>query len=380
MGIDTFATDGKSVWYWPDFVVGLTHEETVGVEAHESFHPGLGHQSRRGDREHYLWNVAGDLEINPILISAGYKLPKCALLPVQFNLPDGKVAEWYYEKLKKMRNEQKDAQSKSRYGCPLDGTGQNGGSEGDKPGSDAGNGQGNGKKAKGFADPGGCGGILDAGDEAEQAKSKCDWQVVIAAAQAAAKGRGDLPGALLAKIKTLLEPSEDARRVLEDFCERTLKQREETDWSTPNRRYLSQGLYLPGPCGEEIGHLVVAVDTSGSVWSEAPKFAKWLSGILGCEPVKVTVLICDAEIQSVQTWEPGKPFEMDVKGCGGTSHRPVWEYVRKMDELPQAIICLTDGVTDFGNDPGVPVLWAMTKEGKNITPPFGRVVKIGEDQ
>src|SRR6516164_2351236 len=64
MGIDTFATDGKSVWYWPDFVVGLTHDETVGVEAHESFHPGLGHQSRRGDREHYLWNVAGDLEIN----------------------------------------------------------------------------------------------------------------------------------------------------------------------------------------------------------------------------------------------------------------------------------------------------------------------------
>src|SRR6516225_10741132 len=66
MGVDTACTNGKIVRYSPDFIVGLTHAELVGVLAHEALHAGLGHQARRGSREPVLWNFAADLEINPL--------------------------------------------------------------------------------------------------------------------------------------------------------------------------------------------------------------------------------------------------------------------------------------------------------------------------
>jgi hypothetical protein len=38
------------------------------------------------------------------------------------------------------------------------------------------------------------------------------------------------------------------------------------------------------------------------------------------------------------------------------------------------VVCLTDGQTTFGSDPGCPVLWALTGD---VEVPFGRKVVIG---
>ena len=51
-------------------------------------------------------------------------------------------------------------------------------------------------------------------------------------------------------------------------------------WSRPNRRFVWQGLYLPGLHSEDIGEVVIAIDTSGSVGDRGPVIS-FVSGDMG---------------------------------------------------------------------------------------------------
>src|SRR5215472_1788128 len=82
--IETMATDGRSLFYNPEFVDTLNAAELAGVLAHEVLHPALQHHTRRGDRDQPRWNIACDYAINPILIDAGLTLPKDVLIDNRF--------------------------------------------------------------------------------------------------------------------------------------------------------------------------------------------------------------------------------------------------------------------------------------------------------
>ena len=41
------------------------------------------------------------------------------------------------------------------------------------------------------------------------------------------------------------------------------------------------------------------------------------------------------------------------------------------------VVCLTDRYTCWGDDPGLPVLWALTADS-SAEPPFGQTVRIGK--
>jgi len=45
------------------------------------------------------------------------------------------------------------------------------------------------------------------------------------------------------------------------------------------------------------------------------------------------------------------------------------------DVDPACVVALTDLHTSFGQDPGMPVLWAVTG-GNTRKPPFGRVLHL----
>ena len=92
----TAATNGKQHYWNPEFVTGLTTEETLGVQAHESEHDARHHGTRRGSRDPQKWNEACDFAINPDLIREGFKLPKGALL-------DWKYEGWSAEDIYRAR-------------------------------------------------------------------------------------------------------------------------------------------------------------------------------------------------------------------------------------------------------------------------------------
>jgi predicted metal-dependent peptidase len=339
--IDTMATDGKRLLYNPDFTNRLPKDEVLGVVAHEVMHCSNAHHARRMGRNARAWNIACDLAINHILEKeAKFVLPKLRLMPGEGeykDMPPGLSAEEYYRLL------------------PEDA-----------------------KQGGGQDDPGGCGGVQDPGDgsPADAAEEEADWQVATAQAEAAAKGRGTLTAGLARMCDKVIRPPADWKAVLREFVSRSAKS--DFSWSRPNRRFIAQGLYLPGLHSEELGEVLVLVDTSGSIGQdELAIFANELDAIFSTFDVTATVVYHDTEPCKVTEYSTTDgPFTLEPHGGGGTSHKWLADWVAKHNGSPACIVALTDLDTVFGDDPGVPVLWTVTGGYRRAVPSFGRVVDL----
>lgn len=347
--IATAATDGRHLMYNPEYICGLTSDEVMGVVAHEVLHCVLEHFARLGDRDMPKANIAMDVAINPILIEASFSLPEGALLPnreplAHLNLPAEASFEEYYALL------------------PDGGEGEG---EGDGEGDD----------------PGKCGGVqkpLDnAGrpaDQAAQRKLVEDWKRRATQAHQIAKMRGKLPGGIERLIEGIERPQVRWTEVLQQFVNTTAKN--DYDWRIPNRRFVSQGMYFPALRSEELGDLVLAVDTSGSIGdAELQMFAGELQGILDSFDVKLTILFHDTEVAHVQTWETSDgPLKLTPRGGGGTDHHCVFDWIEREGTEVTALICLTDLYTSLPDDaPVYPTLWVCTSDE---VAPWGQTLPV----
>jgi predicted metal-dependent peptidase len=106
--IATMATDGVSLYFNPEFVDELSSAELIGTLAHETMHPALQHQTRRGGREPKRWKMACDYAINPLLVDAGLTLPKNVLLDDRFR---GMSAERIYNLIEAEKGNEKQNSS-----------------------------------------------------------------------------------------------------------------------------------------------------------------------------------------------------------------------------------------------------------------------------
>jgi predicted metal-dependent peptidase len=215
------------------------------------------------------------------------------------------------------------------------------------------------------------------GSPAEARQSQADWEVAVAQAQQVARQRGELPAGLARLVEEVLQPKVDWRQMLREFL--SSHARNDYSWSPPNRRLLHQGLYLPGLRSEELGEVVLAVDTSGSIGpGELARFAAEVQAILEIFDCSLTVLYHDAEVQKTQCWRSGDgPIHLEPAGGGGTSHVCVFDWIEREGVQATAVVCLTDLYTEFPlYVPNVPVLWAVV--GDNVTaPPFGLRIALG---
>ena len=66
-------------------------------------------------------------------------------------------------------------------------------------------------------------------------------------------------------LAELLQPQVNWREVLREFVQTTCTGSDYSTYRRPNRRYLSSGMYMPSGISEQVGELVVAIDTSGSI-------------------------------------------------------------------------------------------------------------------
>lgn len=333
--IPTAATDGRSLFINPKFWLGLTDEERVGVVAHEVLHPALFHHTRRMGRDPVKWNIACDAAINQIVKESGFSLPPDCVFPGSppvSKAPEGLTSEEYYTLIDE-----------------------------------------NYEKCKKYVL---IGDIMDGyGDEADRTRAEAEWKVAVAAAHQQAKRRGDTPGWLEKIVEAILTPQVDWTAELAEF----LKQQAKNDyrWSPPNRRFIHQRIYLPSMGGETIGDVVFFVDTSGSCWDDDTlgRFAAECQGVFDAYECKIHIVYADCEVQKVEEWEPGDgDLQLRVSGGGGTSHVKCWEWLNEQEFDPACVICLTDGYTEFGEAPNVPLLWALTDS--NVRPPFGKSLYI----
>lgn len=173
--------------------------------------------------------------------------------------------------------------------------------------------------------------------------------------------KSNIPANILELIKNINKKSVDWRKQLRQFRTSCSTMEVEETRRRRNRRY---GLLYPGRRPKNKLHLVVAIDSSGSVHELA--LTQFMAEIKAIESsgAKVTVIECDSTIQSVYAYNPKRAIS--IKGRGGTSFEPVFNLINtsafiKKYGKPDGLCYFTDG-EDYGNlvnKPKCKMLWAL---------------------
>jgi predicted metal-dependent peptidase len=406
--VPTMATDGKRHFFNPEFVATLSHDELLGVQAHEKEHDARRHHTRRDGRDPKEWNVCTDFAINIDLIDAGFVLPKGALVDPKYR---GMSAEDIFRCRELDRQKQQpqpqpqknddDAQGDGEAGDEAgDDEGQGAGEAGKGAGDDVGSdGTGNGADKAGearrggvergevcpgealhgeaegdgeseqsgspdpSADPGRCGQVLDAADDAaELADEEARWERTLRQAASLSKARGNQPGHVSREVARSDHPPQDWRETLRAFFDGGAISKE--TWSRPNRRFIGSGLYLPGREREGINRAAILVDTSGSMDKIALECIRVETQAALDEGVidELVIVYGDTRVTRVDEYRAGDEIDFDPRGGGGTELMPLFKHVA--DEVDASlIVCFTDGYIDITSahpEPACPVLWAYT--------------------
>jgi predicted metal-dependent peptidase len=346
--IPSAATDGRDIFFNPEFLKSLPTEQQDGLVLHEILHAALLHPSRLREREPELWNIAADIVVNGMILrQSGFELPPGGLRDEQlehFNV------EEVYELLR--------ATGANRFQlADLD------------------------LLAMNADDVTKCSvaGTCERLDRTHREALTAHWQQAIQQAIAIDRTtqRGKLSSRIDREFESIVNPQLDWRSHLWQYLVQTL-----TDFQGFDRRFVGRGLYLESLQGESV-RVYVAIDTSGSVGETAlGLFVSEVRGILGAYPH----LECD--LYYVDSDADG-PYSLTLDstlptphGGGGTSFVPFFDRVGETwDERTQAVcIYLTDGYGEFPVPaPVLPTLWVVTPGGLDLAQfPFGEAVRLIE--
>lgn len=359
--IQTIGVDSEgNCYYNPKFIDELSENKLKGVLAHEVLHLVLEHMTRGKKLNDRVYNISADLCINDILIENGFDLDERGLIPYhhEYDFKDSngntitiedinkKTAEQIYSELMKHIKDDKkaqDSEDKKRFDKHI---------------------QGDGKALK-----------------PEQKQAMRDkWKKAVSEASAYARDKGNMPDGLDLFVDKLLNEKVNWKHLLYKYLTRTIPH--DYSYARPSKRSFSTGVYMPIMRKEAI-EIVVSLDTSGSINSqELSDFMNEINGIAkSFNNLDMKLIVCDSQIKDVYHIGNGDSDEiakLKIRGGGGTSHKPVYDYVK--DNLPNTklLVNFTDGYTDLDElDDSINTLWVICKNGINESRiPFGEVIKL----
>ncbi len=316
--LPTAGTDGKNIFFNPDFVRSLSDSQVIGLLLHEVLHAALLHPSRRGQREPMLWNIAADIVVNGAIAEHGV-----------FELPPGGVRDSKLEHLSVEEIYEILLPKTIYYSISLldllDG-----------PPADA---------ASGNSDESGNdGGSLDGTKKAQiEAHWRAAMQQAIVIARSS-KSQGSIPAGMDRELGALTEAQLDWRSYLWRYLVKT-----PTDFMGFDRRFIGRGLYLETLEGESV-QVFVAIDTSGSIGDGQMRlFLSEVAGILNSYPLlQCQLYYADADAYGPYVLDANAKFPQPVGG-GGTSFVPFFDKVSENWDWQSTGVCvyLTDGYGNF---------------------------------
>jgi predicted metal-dependent peptidase len=349
----TAYTNGRDEVYGRAFIRELDEKELAFVVMHECMHKIYRHITtwkKLADENPRLTNAACDYVINLKLKDID---PNGA--HIRMPMKDGKVIGLIDEKYRGMHVKQVYDSLKEEYG------GQGSGEGFDEHGWD---------DADGMTD-----------QEKEELAKEIDR--AIRQGQIAAKKVGNGAGGIDRELQDLIDPKVDWREVLREFVKSICSAKDVSSWRRVNRRFLAGDTYLPTLIGERVGHIVIGIDTSGSIGGkELSEFLSEVKGIADeVRPERVDLLYWDSEVASHEEYD-----ELTVsnivsstkpRGGGGTSPSCVTQYIKDKAIKPECVIMLTDGWvgSDWGGDWECPVLWTIVGNDNTVAP-VGKTIHI----
>lgn len=189
--------------------------------------------------------------------------------------------------------------------------------------------------------------------------------------------RGTKPAFIERLVAELTNPKVDWVSVMERFVSEKCK--DDYSWRRPNTQLLQRGIVAPGMYSEDVGPLVFAVDTSGSVDDKLlTEFFTEINHVFNAHrPRCIDILYCDTRIAGHDHFEQGELVVAKPRGGGGTDFCPVFKWVEEnlVNDPPLGIIYLTDMFGSFPSDaPSIPTLWLSWSDIKEA--PFGEVINV----
>lgn len=351
----TMRTEGFDLIYHDDFIQSLVHTGGItllmGALVHEVLHAALQHIWRRGTRDKDLWDMACDYVVNQIVKEQGLQLPPGVFLSDRFK---GMSADAMYNILLQELPPKPGDEANRK-----------------SPSGQSGRAKHREKKPDGK--------LLDDHSRWDKNKSGQDestdsnaeaatWKMRTAQAAQDARQRGHLPAGMIQIIENILYPKLDWKQALASFVQPT---RSDYTFIPPDRRF--DYVFLPEFGSEGLEEVVVAIDTSGSVWRFYKRFISEMVNIVHSYPeFKGYIAHCDTAVQLFQELDPDN-IPLQFKGSGGTNFRPLFQEIEKRGINPSLMVFLTDGdATLPKKPPHYPVLWVLTGENSPI-PHFGNV-------
>lgn len=351
----TAATDGLKFYYNSRFIMMLKPKEVEFLVGHEVLHVVYDHMGRRGNRDPQIWNIADDYAVNADL--KRHKVGQfITTVPCLYEQKyDGKAAEEIYDDL--MKNVQKiDINSliDQMIDDHMDGDEQDGEGDGD------GDQEGKGKRPK--MSP----------EERERVRQEVK-QAIISAAQSAEAGQ--LPAGVERLIRQHTNPVMPWRELIQSNLTSAI--RTDFSWMRPSRRSWHMDAIMPGMTpGEEID-VVVAIDMSGSISNkQAQAFLGEIGGMMEAfDGYKVHVFCFDTDIYNPQDFNSESMDTIDAyepMGGGGTDFDAIFDYLKKIGNVPKRLICFTDGYPcgSWGDADYCDTTWIIHGD-PNPNPPFG---------
>ena len=365
--VPTACTNGRDERYGRKFIKELREQELNFVVAHEASHKMYRHLTtwkKLHDENSQLANHACDYVINLMLKDMDPQEQTIAMPKYKNGKNQGKPMGLVDERFRGMNSKQvfdilkeEEKESGSANGDGEDG---NGFDEHDWD-----------EATKGMTE-----------EEKKQLERDIDQAIrqgVMAHQKIAGKGAGGLDR----ELQEMLEPKVDWREVLREFVKATCRAKDTSSWRRPNRRFLGTGTYMPSMIGEKVGHLVVGIDTSGSIGqAELAEFLGEVKGIAEeVNPSQVDLIYWDSEVAGHEEYTENDVASIisstKPRGGGGTSPSCVSEYLKEKKIEPECVIILTDGHvgSDWGQDWTAQVLWCIVG-GNDVVSPNGKTIHI----
>lgn len=321
----TAYTNAHVVGWNPDFFKGLSPEERLFVEVHESCHVAYDHIGRKQDRDMRLWNIAADHAINLMLLERGFKMPSFGCADARFK---GMGAEDIYnilvnEKVPPPPNQMEDL----------------------RPGEGS----------------------------AEEHKRHVEDLIIRAATQAKMQGQ---PGSIPAEIQLFLDSLFKPKLPWLTILRRYLTEFAKTDytWKKPNRRFFPQ-YHLPSMDGKKVMDLDFYIDISGSVSDhEFKTFVSEIAGVFKMmKPNRIRIIQFDTAIHHIDTVRSFSDLKkIEFTGRGGTDVECILNMIEQ-DKAKLSMVFTDGGFNWRRNGCKQNVLW-LINDNPSWKSIFGKVI------
>ena len=316
----------------PDFFADLKPEHQQGLLKHELLHIAFGHiilADKYPNKK--LFNIAADIEINQYIDSN--MLPPGGLTRNSFpgiHLPRRAGTDAYYKLLEKECNGDEECDNPALQKI-LDQM------NGDSPYC-----HGTWKE------------ITDLNEAEKKLVQKQYEHQMKQTAEEIKKTHGNIPGELeeiIERLFALNPPKFNWKGYLKRFISNAAKIYTKKLRRKFNKRYSGN----PGLKIKHKNHVLVGVDTSGSVSSE--ELVEFMHELIHMHKTghRITVAQFDTVIHDVSDFDPKKHWE--IKGRGGTDFQDVIDHYNEVRNKYSAFICLTDGEADTPVNTPKNALW-----------------------